>query len=147
VIEKAEEKAMNEADFTVERVARIAASLDLEPELQSDILSANELDEDAWERIEGAHDDALRSALAAGDSSRLEAYDAAYLARIEEERGEISLADYGSIVAAARSGSTASRLAELEIPEAAEMVLVRVFERRRAERNEPIDAALPGDGQ
>ncbi len=121
---------MNEADFTVERVARIAASLDLEPELQSDILSANELDEDAWERIEGAHDDALRSALEAGDSSRLEAYDAAYLARIEEERGEISLADYGSIVAAASNGSTASRLAELEIPEAAEMVLVRVFERR-----------------
>ena len=121
---------MNEAEFSVERVAKIAASLDLEPALQAEILGANELDEDAWERIEGTHDDALRSALEGGDTTRLEAYDAAYIARIEEERGAISPADYGSLVAASRSGSTASRLAELEIPEAAEMVLMRVFERR-----------------
>ena len=131
-MQKAEDKAMNEAEFTVERVARIAASLDLDPELKSEILGANELDEDAWERIEETHDDAQRSALERGDSSRLEAYDAAYLARIEEERGEISAADYASLVVATRSGSTASRLAELEIPEAAEMVLMRVFERRLA---------------
>ena len=121
---------MNEAEFTVERVAKIEGSLDLEPALQAEILGANELDAVAWERIEGTHDDALRSALEGGDTTRLEAYDAAYIARIEEERGAISPADYGSLVAASRSGSTASRLAELEIPEAAEMVLMRVFERR-----------------
>lgn len=123
---------MNEAELTVERVARIAASLHLDPAREVDILDANELDEPAWERIEETHDDAIRSALEAGDTSQLEAYDAAYVERIEEERGPITVEDYASILSAGRRGSSATRLAELEIPEASEMVLMRVFEARLA---------------
>lgn len=123
---------MSQTEFSVERIAKIAASLDLEPDLRTEILSANELDEDAWERIEERHDEALRAALAAGETTALERWDAGYLARIEEERGPITMDEYASIVAANQRGASAARLAELEIPEAAEMVLVRAFEARLA---------------
>lgn len=127
---------MNEAEFTVERVAKIAASLDLEPDLRADILGANDLDEVAWERLEDHHDDALRAGIGTGDTSLLERWDAAYLARIEEERGPVTAEEYASIVESNQSGGAAARLAALEIPEAAEMVLVRVFEARMAGSDE-----------
>jgi len=132
VTAEASQKAMSKAEFTVERVARISASLDLDPALQADILGANDLDEEAWEEIEATHDAALRSELEAGDTARLETYDAAYVARVEEERGTISAEDYASLLRAGRNGNTSARLAELEIPEAAELTIMRVFERRLA---------------
>lgn len=123
---------MLHAEFTTERVARIAASIDLEPEASADILAASGLEEEAWELIEQAELDAIRQGLERDDTARLASYDAAYLARIEEERGPITSEEYESIIHAYRTATAGARLAELEIPEAAEMVLVRAFEARAA---------------
>lgn len=116
----------------IARVARIAASLDLDPALREEILSANELNEAEWEAIEERSDAELRTALALGDTSPLVEHDGAYLARVEEERGSVTLAEYASILRAAERGASAARLSELEIPLAGELVLVRVFEARLA---------------
>jgi hypothetical protein len=125
---------VTEATFSTARIARIAASIDLEPEAKADILAASDLDEESWERIEEDEDLAIRHALGKDDPSRLRAYDAAYLSRIEEERGTVTKEEYASILdATTRTGDSSARFQELEIPEASEMVLVRVFEQRNAE--------------
>jgi hypothetical protein len=121
---------MTETTFTLERVARIEASLELDPDQRADILAANELDEDGWERVEATQDAAIRAALDRDDPSLLARYDAAYVARIEDERGTITVEEYASILAASRRGRAPERLAELGIPEAAELRLMRVFEAR-----------------
>lgn len=121
---------MEKPIFITERVARIAASLEMEPEQRAEILAANDLDEEGWERVENEHDEACDTALGAGDTSKLEAYDAAYISRVEEERGPITPQEYASVVVASRYGQSGARLAELEIPEAAEVLLMRVFEAR-----------------
>ena len=124
---------MEEGAFTIERVAKIAASLEIDHDRRADVLAANDLDEERWEELESAQDDALRDARARGDASKLERYDRAYLERIEEERGPISIEEYASVVRASRTGGSAARLEELEIPESAELPLMRIFEARLAE--------------
>lgn len=125
----------------IERVARIAASLDLDPELRADILAANELDEATWEAHEAAGEAALRAELARGRSEALCDHDRAYLARIEEERGPISIAEYAAIVTAQARGASAEKLRELELPAQSEIVIVRVFEARLAADKEARAAA------
>lgn len=121
--------------LSVDRVARIRASLDIDPDLEKEILEANELDQETWEAVEDRTDAELRAALTQGIRTRLTAYDQAYLARLEEERGPVSIRDYGSIVTAQSRGDAATRLRELDLPPACELVLVRVFEERLA--NDP----------
>lgn len=123
--------------FTVERWARIVASLDAAPDAEADILAANDLDAAGWEQIDAHWVDAQQRRLEGGDATLLDAGDDAYVARLEEERGPITAEDHARLVAALERGAIEAALVALEIPEAAVPTLERVWTRRCA-----ADAAL-----
>lgn len=125
----------------LERVARIAASLDLDPDLREDILAANDLTPASWEANAAAVEAAVRRELAAGNTALFVAHDRAYLARIEEERGPISPEQYAVLMRAQARGASAAALRALDLPAASELPVVRVLEARLAADPEARAAA------
>jgi len=113
--------------FPLDRSARIAASIDLEPAAAPSILDANQLDDDGWKALCAHWRDELVADAGRGNVTRLRASDAAYLARLEEERGAITADEYARLIAATERGTLPTALAELGIPAAAHIRIERVW--------------------
>jgi hypothetical protein len=111
--------------FPPERIARIRASIDLEPEALAPILEANQLDEEAFEAMELALDDEVAAQATLGACETLRRYDAAYVERIAEERGELGVEEMASLTVAVEQGREQAALAAMSMPTEASMRVLR----------------------
>jgi len=115
--------------FAIDRIARIAASIDLAPEQESDILEASHLTADEWEHLV-EHADCLISADAGQDD--LVRWDDAYIGRIEGDCGEVDRRRYAELVVSGEKGRTARWFELYGIPDSAQVPIERVWARRIA---------------
>ena len=67
---------------------------------------------------------------AAATAALLTAYDEAYVAELERERGPIEAAEYARLMVAMERGSAAPTLDELRLPRDAQMLIQRVVMKR-----------------
>jgi hypothetical protein len=127
--------------FPLARCARIAASIDLDPDMEADILRASDLDPDRWEALDEHWQEVILEDLRSSRMESRASYDDHYVARLEEERGPLGAADYAAIVVASERGSIEAKLAELGIPDAAMLAIERVW-LRRTSRDESLARAV-----
>ena len=121
--------------FAIERCAAIAASCARRAVDLAAILGANDLSEDEWDALEHRWAQALRLDAQQGRADRLAAYDRAYVARLEEERGPFTPEEYARLALAhERDRAALTRaLRDLELPWGATPRIVRVFSERMVE--------------
>jgi hypothetical protein len=119
---------------SIERCAEIAASCALRAADTAAILRENGLSEDAWDALEYRWAQALRQDAAQGHTERLAAYDRAYVARLEEERGPITPEAYARVALAHERdrGALTRALRDLGLPWGATRRIERVFSERMA---------------
>ncbi|UQA58448.1 DUF2169 family type VI secretion system accessory protein [Polyangium aurulentum] len=119
--------------YPLERCAKISASIARRRNDRAEILEAEELDLARWAELERHWNDAIRAENARGKTTLLNAWDTAYVARLEEERGPILSSEYALIVVAAERGHAERTLAELSLPRGAMLRIERVFLARTSE--------------
>ncbi|MBI4704653.1 MAG: DUF2169 domain-containing protein, partial [Deltaproteobacteria bacterium] len=120
--------------LSAEQCGAIAASLARRPDEAADILKESKLGPEAWKTIEAHWAEQIRDETGRGKARLLRAYDTAYVARLEEERGTIEVEQYARLVVAAERGQAAEVLRELSLPSGALVRIERVFLRRLVER-------------
>ena len=118
--------------YPMERCARIDASIGRREGEAREILEAQALTEALWTRLDGHWKEAVAGETARGKSRLQKAYDAAYVAQLEEERGPITVEEHARIVVAAERGEAASALPALGLPSGALMRIRRVWMARTA---------------
>jgi len=69
----------------------------------------------------------IRAETGRGRSALLKAYDMAYIAQLEEERGPIRVEDYARLLVAAERGSGDVKLAAMGLPRGALLRIQRVW--------------------
>jgi hypothetical protein len=124
-------------EYPIARCAAIAASIARRRPDQAGILEENKLTPPLWAALASHWSEALDAEAARGRTALLEAYDRAYVGRLEEERGPIRTVEYARLVVAMERGRSNEVLAELTLPAGARMRIQRVWLRRIGE-----DAAL-----
>jgi hypothetical protein len=119
---------------SIEQCAVIAASVARRPADQAKILTENALSEDDWDALEHRWTQALRKEAAQGATALLAAYDGAYVARLEEERGPITPEEYARLALAHERDRDAlvRALRDLGLPWGATPRIQRVFAERMA---------------
>jgi hypothetical protein len=118
--------------FSLQRTARIRASIDLDPPAEGAILAANDLDEARWSEIVERWDQTIEEDARQGRADRLRDFDVAYVARVEEERGPVELDELTRILVASERRNERAVLAELGVPAAAVIRLERLWLARTA---------------
>lgn len=132
---RSQAEAVNEEllrSFPLVRCARMAASIDVDPEMKAEILGASNLSADDWEALDDHWQEAILADVQSGKLDGRAAYDDSYVARIEEERGPLNADDYGALVVAEERGSMDATLSQLALPEESVMPIERVWLRRAA---------------
>jgi hypothetical protein len=122
--------------YPIERCAGIAASLARRKEERAATLEENELSEERWAALDRHWAEVVREASARGKTGPLQAYDDAYVARLEAERGDITVQQYAALMVAAERGTEADALASLGLPRGALLRIQRVWLRKMVERRE-----------
>jgi hypothetical protein len=119
---------------SIERCAEIAASCALRPADTAAILRENGLSEDGWDALEHRWVQVLRQDAEQGHAERLAAYDRAYVARLEKERGAITPEAYARLALAHERdrGALTRALRDLGLPWGATPRIQRVFSERMA---------------
>lgn len=113
--------------FTIERCARVAASLACRPAARAEVLRAVGLDEATWARLDEHWSRALAEEGERQKNVLLKQHDAAYVAQIEQERGPISIEEYAHLLVASERHGPEAVLASLGIPADANMRIRRVW--------------------
>jgi len=113
--------------YPLERCAAIAASIARTRPETDRILAENELDPPAWQALDQHWNDEVRAQAGRGRTAPLKAYDAAYVAQLEKERGPIQVREYARLVVAKERGIEEETLAELSLPRGALLRLQRVW--------------------
>jgi hypothetical protein len=113
--------------YPLARCAAIAASLDARPADARAILAKESLDQERWEELSAHWDAAIEKELSRHKNKLLREHDAAYVARLEEERGPLAAGDYARLTAAAELSQAAPALEALRIPAAAWPRIRRVW--------------------
>lgn len=116
--------------LSIEEHAAIAASLARRKADRIAILEGHELTEATWQAAEQPLKDALREESSRGRVGLLQAYDDAYVAQLEVERGTITVEEYARLMVAAERGTEANVLADLGLPHGALLRVQRVWLRR-----------------
>jgi hypothetical protein len=114
-------------DYPLERCARIDASIGRARARASEILKEHKLDRATWEALRAHWAEQIKQETARGKTALLRAYDAAFVAQVEDERGPIAIEEYARIVVAVERGTTAATLAELRLPEGSMVRVQRVW--------------------
>jgi hypothetical protein len=114
-------------EIPIERCAAIAASIARRRADTARILEASALDVTTWAALSRRWKEAIRAETARGKTKLLRAYDAAYVARLEEERGQVSVDEYARLVIAAERGEAEDALEALSLPRGAMMRIERVW--------------------
>ncbi|HTN89163.1 MAG TPA: DUF2169 domain-containing protein [Sorangium sp.] len=123
----AEETAPPLAAFPIERCAAIAAKLARRPADRDTILKAEELTPKTWQWLHVRRLDEIQDEVARRKKKLLSAYDAAYVAALEKERGPITAGEYAQLLIAAEQGQGQAALAELGLPDESMMRIRRVW--------------------
>ncbi|MGK3967642.1 DUF2169 domain-containing protein [Sorangium sp. So ce118] len=123
----AEEPAPPLAAFPIERCAAIAARLARRPADCDAILKAEGLTPKTWQRLHVRWLDEIQDEIARRKKKLVSAYDAAYVAALEKERGPITAGEYAQLVIAAEQGRGQAALAELGLPDESMMRIRRVW--------------------
>jgi hypothetical protein len=118
------------AKYPIERCAAIAASIARTKPRSAEILKEHELARADWEALSKHWQDAIRAESGRGKSKLMDAYDDAYVAQLEKERGPIQPEEYARIVVAGERGGTEATLTELGLPPTVILRLSRVWLRR-----------------
>ncbi len=113
--------------FPIAACARIAASIARRKPEAAAILGDHELAADVWSALEKHWAAALSEEAQRGKTALLRAYDEAYVARLEEERGAITPSEYARLVISVERGQTDIVLAELTLPRGAILRIQRVW--------------------
>lgn len=116
--------------YPLARCAAIAASLARRPDETDAILARYGLEASLWQRLHRHHVDLVRADEGHGNTGPRDAYDDAYVAQVEEERGAIQPAEHARLLVAVERGQGDQALALLDVPKGALMRLQRVWMRR-----------------
>lgn len=118
--------------YPLARCAAIAASRARTEAEAASILVENELPADVWGALEQHWAEAMRRESERGRTALLDAYDRAYVDRLEDERGPITVAEHARMVLALERGRAPAVLAALKLPRGATLRIQRVFLHRMA---------------
>jgi hypothetical protein len=119
-------------ELTIEQYATIAAEIAEGKVARAKVLEAHELDERSWRANDQRWKGAIEEESAQGRQALRDAYDAAYVARVEGFRGVISLDAYARILVGFERGTANAVLHALRIHRAALMPIVRFWTRKAA---------------
>jgi hypothetical protein len=114
-------------EYPIDRCARIAASIARSRDRYDAILDAQKLSAERWERLKLHWVGEIKRESERGKTALLRAYDAAYVAQLEDERGPIAVEEYARIVVAAERGTTPATLLELGLPEGSQLRIQRLW--------------------
>ncbi len=117
-------------DDSIERCARITASIARRKEDRAKILDAEKLEAERFAALQTRWTGAISAETDKGKTKLLEKFDDAYVGRLEEERGVLRAEEFARLVVAAERGHSDSTLKELGLPPSALMRIERVFLRR-----------------
>lgn len=120
-------------DVTVEICAATAASLARRKDDTAKILEERSISAADWKLVEKHWAEAIKSETDRGRMVLLRAYDTAYVAQLEKERGPITVEEYARLVVASERRGAAPVLEELDMPRGAFMRIERVWLERLAE--------------
>ncbi|UQA63242.1 DUF2169 family type VI secretion system accessory protein [Polyangium aurulentum] len=119
-------------ELTIEQCATIAAEIDEGRGTHAKVLEAHGLDEQAWRTNDRRWKGAIEEEVGQGRQVLRDAYDAAYVARVEGFRGAILLEEYARLLVGLERGRVNAALDALRIHRAALMPIVRVWTRKVA---------------
>ena len=119
-------------DVTVSEYAELCALRDMRPHELDEIIDAADLSVPRFELVEERWQKAINEELERGMWALGAAFDDAYVARIEAERGVIDVPTYARIDVARERGRSGPLLDELAIPRVAAMPITRCWIRRIA---------------
>lgn len=122
--------------YPLERCAAIAASIARTRSAADRILAEHELGPDLWQRLDRHWADHVRAAGGRGRSAPLKAYDTAYVAQLEKERGVLRADEYARLVVAVERGAADEELEALHLPRGALLRVQRVWLGRTASDTE-----------
>jgi hypothetical protein len=111
----------------IEQCAAIAASIARTCTETAQILNRFKLDSAVWEALDKHWINAINKETARGKTGLLQAYDAAYVAQLEQERGPLQIEEYAQLIVATERGSTGEALAEMTLPREAMIRIERVW--------------------
>ena len=114
-------------EVSLEECAAIAASIARRPEDRAKILEQSRVDAASFTAAEARWNKALKEEAARGKRALLPAFDAAYVGRLEKERGPIEVAEYARLVVAGERRTVPEVLAELGLPRGAMLRIERVW--------------------
>lgn len=113
--------------YPLERAAAIAASIARRRSETAKILEENDLTAPDWAAHEQRWNEEIIAELKRGKTDLLHAFDRAYVARLEEERGTIRVEEYARLVIAAERGTLSEILAELTLPRGGMIRIERIW--------------------
>jgi hypothetical protein len=119
-------------EWPVDRCAAIAASIARTRAETPRILEAHGLDPASWSALTRHWAAAIRDETKKGKVSLLNAYDRAYVAQLERERGAITVEEYARLLIAGERDAEREALAELGLPTTALIRIERVWMERIA---------------
>ncbi|WP_437830045.1 DUF2169 domain-containing protein [Sorangium sp. So ce1153] len=125
-------QALPLAAFPIERVASIAASIARSKSEKVAILKRNDLTAARWASLERHWEEAMKRELSRGKMELLSAYDDAYVAQIEAERGIIMVEEYARLLVAAERGAEREALDAMGLPRGALLRVRRVWLKKTA---------------
>ena len=140
-----EEEGLPVDRFPIERCAALAASMARRREDRAKILEENDLTEARWEALSGHWQGEILKETRRGRTGLMEAYDSAYVERLEEERGEITVEEYARLTVALERGDVEEVLETLTMPRGAWMRIQRLWLVRITESStlaEDVGAAI-----
>lgn len=127
---KADVPAAMADDESIERCARITASIARRKNDRAKILEQEKLENERFSTMQTHWNSAITAETNRGKTKLLEKYDDAYVGRLEEERGTILPEEFARLVVSTERGHPDVTLRELGLPSAALMRIERVFLRR-----------------
>jgi hypothetical protein len=126
------EERLKLGDFPLERCAALAASVARRKSEKAAILKRNDLTPHQWTELETYWAEAIQEETKRGKTEMLSAYDQAYVAQLETERGTITVDEYAQLTVAAERGTERETLAKMDLPRGAMLRLRRVWLKRTA---------------
>jgi hypothetical protein len=118
--------------YPLDRCAAIAASIARTKPEKDRILAGHELDAATWEALDEHWIGVVRAQAGRGRTAPLKAYDAAYVAQLEKERGPIRVEEYARVLVAQERGLGGDELVALSMPRGALLRILRVWLERVA---------------
>lgn len=115
------------ARYPLERCARIAASIARRRPETAAILDEHGLAPAMWAALDKHWAEAIAAEMARGKARLLKAYDAAYVGRVEEERGLLEVRDYARLLVATERGTVSELVTELSLPKGAVLRIQRLW--------------------